>query len=164
MAADNRFLGSANLLGISPAPRGMAQIEVVFDIDHNGILTATAKDLSSQREVKSTFDSPSRLSEEEVASSKRFMAQMISRISVQLSCEEEKQRLENLKSRVASWEQEIQKLIEAHKENLTDNQVSILQAGLRLLGDFSERGTAQEELERIYGNLKDQIEIFRASK
>src|SRR5207237_1436644 len=51
MANDNRLLGTFNLEGIAPAPRGMPQIEVKFDIDANGILNVTAKDLGTQKDA-----------------------------------------------------------------------------------------------------------------
>jgi molecular chaperone DnaK len=161
MAADNRFLGSILLGGISPAPSGIAQIEVSFDIDANGLLTVSAKNLASGQVVKSTFHSPSQLTAEELAHSKKFMAERISRIAAQLSWEEEKGRIEPLKQKVLMWKQDIEDLIEPHKDNLADNQMSILQSGLQLLSDFSERGSSEEELERIYANLKQQIDIFR---
>jgi molecular chaperone DnaK len=164
MAADNHLLGSVFLGGISPAPRGMMKIEVAFEIDANGLLTVSAKDSSSGREVKSTFHSPSRLTAEEVAQSKNFMAQIISKIAVQLSWEVEKERIENLKRSVAIWKRNIEDLIERHKENLTDNQILILQSGVQLLLDFSERGASEEELEKIYASLKQQIDVFKGEK
>ncbi len=66
MAADNRLLGVFQLVGIPPAPRGIPQIEVTFDIDANGILNVQAKDLGTGREQKITITSSSGLSKEEV--------------------------------------------------------------------------------------------------
>jgi molecular chaperone DnaK len=65
MAADNVSLGMFNLTGIPPAPRGVPQIEVAFDIDANGILTVTAKDLGTGKESKITITSSTKLSKEE---------------------------------------------------------------------------------------------------
>jgi molecular chaperone DnaK len=65
MAADNISLGMFHLTGIPPAPRGVPQIEVTFDIDVNGILHVTAKDLATGKEVKTTITSAMRLSKEE---------------------------------------------------------------------------------------------------
>ena len=65
MATDNVSLGMFNLEGIPPAPRGVPQIEVTFDIDANGILNVTAKDLGTSKEAKITITASTKLSKEE---------------------------------------------------------------------------------------------------
>jgi len=66
MAADNKLLGEFNLDGIPPAPRGVPQIEVTFDIDANGIVHVSAKDLGTGKEQKITITASTNLSEEEI--------------------------------------------------------------------------------------------------
>jgi molecular chaperone DnaK len=66
MAAQNRTLGRFDLVGIPPAPRGVPQIEVTFDIDANGIVHVSAKDLGTGKEQKIRIESSSGLSEEEI--------------------------------------------------------------------------------------------------
>jgi len=66
MAQDNRTLGRFDLVGIPPAPRGMPQVEVTFDIDANGIVHVSAKDLATGKEQKIRIESSSGLSKEEV--------------------------------------------------------------------------------------------------
>ena len=66
MAADNRLLGQFNLEGIAPAPRGMPQIEVKFDIDANGILNVSAKDLGTGKEQTVRIEQSSGLSDKEI--------------------------------------------------------------------------------------------------
>ena len=66
MATDNVSLGSFNLTDLPPAPRGIPQIEVKFDIDANGIINVTAKDLGTQKEAKITIESTSKLSKDEI--------------------------------------------------------------------------------------------------
>src|SRR5260370_28797984 len=66
MARDNRLLGVFQLVGIPPAPRGIPQIEVTFDIDANGILNVTAKDRATNNEQKITITSSSGLSKDEI--------------------------------------------------------------------------------------------------
>lgn len=66
MATDNVSLGSFNLTELPPAPRGVPQIEVKFDIDANGIINVTAKDLGTQKEAKITIESSTKLSEDEI--------------------------------------------------------------------------------------------------
>jgi molecular chaperone DnaK len=71
MAADNRLLGQFNLDGIPPAPRGLPQIEVAFDIDANGILNVSAKDLATGKEQKIRIESSSGLSSADVERMRR---------------------------------------------------------------------------------------------
>jgi molecular chaperone DnaK len=66
MASDNKMLGKFDLVGIPAAPRGIPQIEVTFDIDANGIVNVSAKDLGTSKEQKITITSTTNLSEEEV--------------------------------------------------------------------------------------------------
>src|ERR687886_198270 len=66
MAADNRTLGKFHLVGIPPAPRGMPQVEVTFDIDANGIVNVSAKDMGTGREQKITITASSGLSKDEI--------------------------------------------------------------------------------------------------
>jgi molecular chaperone DnaK len=66
MARDNRILGTFNLDGIAPAPRGMPKIDVTFDIDANGILNVSAKDQGSGKENKVTITGSTTLQKEEV--------------------------------------------------------------------------------------------------
>src|SRR5687768_13154245 len=66
MAADNRTLGKFHLVGIPPAPRGMPQVEVAFDIDANGIVNVSAKDMGTGREQKITITASSGLSKDEI--------------------------------------------------------------------------------------------------
>jgi molecular chaperone DnaK len=66
MARDNRTLGRFHLAGLPPAPRGVPQIEVTFDIDANGIVNVSAKDMATQKEQKITITASSGLSKQEV--------------------------------------------------------------------------------------------------
>src|SRR5438874_2467664 len=70
-ARDNRLLGTFNLEGIPPAPRGVPQIEVTFDIDVNGILNVHAKDLGTNKEARITVQNSGGLSKEEIEKMKR---------------------------------------------------------------------------------------------
>jgi len=71
MALDNKTLGRFDLVGIPPAPRGVPQIEVTFDIDANGIVNVSAKDLGTEKEQKITVTGSSNLSEDEIGKLKK---------------------------------------------------------------------------------------------
>ncbi len=66
MAADNKLLGQFSLVGIPPAPRGVPQVEVTFDIDANGIAHVSAKDKGTGREQKVVIQSSGGLSKEQI--------------------------------------------------------------------------------------------------
>ena len=90
MATDNKSLGRFILDGILPAPRGVPQIEVAFDIDANGILNVSAKDKATNREQKITIQAGSGLSKEEVEKLQR---------EAELHASEDKQRREEIETR-----------------------------------------------------------------
>ena len=86
MFNDNKFLGEFNLEGIPPAPRGVPQIEVTFDIDANGILNVSAKDLGTGKEQKITITASTNLSKDEVEKMKQ---------DAEKHAEEDKKKQEN---------------------------------------------------------------------
>jgi molecular chaperone DnaK len=90
LARDNRTLGRFQLVGLPPAPRGVPQIEVTFDIDANGIVNVSAKDLGTQKEQKITITASSGLSKDEVD---RMMREAESH------AEEDKKRREEIEAR-----------------------------------------------------------------
>jgi molecular chaperone DnaK len=90
LARDNRTLGKFNLVGLPPAPRGVPQIEVTFDIDANGIVNVSAKDLGTQKEQKITITASSGLSKDEVDKMMR---------EAESHAEEDKKRREEIEAR-----------------------------------------------------------------
>ena len=90
MSRDNKILGTFRLDGIPPAPRGMPQIEVTFDIDANGILHVSAKDLGTGKEQKITIQGSSGLSKEEVEKMTK---------DAELHAEEDRKRKEGVETR-----------------------------------------------------------------
>jgi molecular chaperone DnaK len=90
MARDNRPLGKFHLTGLPPAPRGVPQIEVTFDIDANGIVNVSAKDMATQKEQKITITSSSGLSKEEVDKMMR---------EAEAHAEEDRKRKEEIETR-----------------------------------------------------------------
>lgn len=90
MARDNKILGTFHLDGIPPAPRGMPQIEVTFDLDANGILNVSAKDLGSGKDQKITITDSSGLSREEIDKMTR---------DAELHAEEDRKRRESVETK-----------------------------------------------------------------
>jgi len=90
MAADNRTLGRFDLIGIPPAPRGIPQIEVSFDIDANGIMHVSAKDLGTGKEQKIKIESSSGLSKEEIEKMKK---------ESEIHAQEDKKKMELIEAR-----------------------------------------------------------------
>lgn len=87
MASDNKALGNFDLVGIPPAPRGVPQIEVTFDIDANGILNVSAKDLGTGKKQEMTISAPNKLDESEVERMKK---------EAEAHAEEDKKRKEEM--------------------------------------------------------------------
>ena len=107
MATDNKLLGQFDLVGIPPAPRGMPQIEVAFDIDANGIVHVSAKDMATQKEQSIKITASSGLSKEEVE-------QLVK--DAEAHSEEDKKRREIVEIR-----NQADSLIYGTEKNLTDH-------------------------------------------
>jgi len=127
MAADNRSIGKFILDGIPPAPRGIPQIEVTFDVDVNGILTVTAKDKATQKSQSIRIEGSIGLSKEEIERMKK---------EAELHAQEDKKK---------------QELTEAR--NLADNLVYTTEKTLREAGDKIS-SEIKKEIEEKVGELK----------
>ncbi len=112
MAADNRLLGQFNLEGLPPAPRGLPQIEVEFDIDADGILQVSAKDLGTGKEQTVRIEQSAGLSEEEIERRRR---------DADVHAEEDKQKrqLAELRNQADSMTWQLEKLIQEHEAKLS---------------------------------------------
>jgi molecular chaperone DnaK len=96
MAADNKLLGQFDLIGIPPAPRGMPQIEVTFDIDANGIVNVHAKDLGTNKEQSIRITASSGLNEEEIKRMVREAEQHAQEDKQKRAAVEARNKLDNL--------------------------------------------------------------------
>lgn len=147
MAADNVSLGSFNLTGIPPAPRGIPQIEVKFDIDANGILNVTAKDLGTQKEAKITIQAGSKLSKEEIEKLRQ---------DAEKFADEDKRKKEtvDLKNEAESFVYTAEKLITQDlKDKLTQEQ------GIKISDAIRE---VKESLDKEPDVLKPKLEALKA--
>jgi molecular chaperone DnaK len=113
MAADNRTLGKFHLVGIPPAPRGVPQIEVTFDIDANGILNVSAKDRATGKEQKITITASTGLNKEEVERMQR---------EAEAHAEEDQRRLAEVeaRNRLDSLIYQTEKLVKENQEKLPE--------------------------------------------
>ena len=137
MAADNVSLGSFNLSGIPPAPRGIPQIEVKFDIDANGILNVTAKDLGTQKEAKITITASTKLSKEEIEKLKK---------DAELYAEQDKKKKEeiDIKNEAEGYVYTTEKLVNQDlKDKITPEQVTKVNNAIKELKDVLEKGSVE---------------------
>ena len=137
MAADNVSLGSFNLSGIPPAPRGIPQIEVKFDIDANGILNVTAKDLGTQKEAKITITASTKLSKEEIDKLQK---------DAELYAEQDKKKKEeiDIKNEAEGYIYTTEKLVNQDlKDKIKPEQVTKVNNAVKELKDVLEKGSVE---------------------
>ena len=123
MARDNRTLGRFHLVGIPPAPRGVPQIEVTFDIDANGILNVAAKDLATAKEQKITISGTGTLVKDEIDRMVR---------EAQAHAEEDKTKREEIEARnlADSRVYQIEKLLDEHKDKVSADDERQIRAAI----------------------------------
>ena len=147
MAADNRLLGEFNLDGIPPAPRGLPQIEVTFDIDKNGILSVKATDKASGKEQSVTIDNSSGLSEEEIERMKK---------DAEAHADEDKRKRElaEARNKASNLAYDTEKLLKEHADKLDEGSKSAIEASIAKVKeaeageDVGQIKSAIEELEQ----------------
>jgi molecular chaperone DnaK len=156
MARDNRTIGKFQLSGIPPAPRGMPQVEVTFDIDANGILHVAARDKTTGKEQKIRIEASSGLSDSDidkmVKDAEKFAA-------------EDKQRREEIdtRNRLDSMTYEVEKNSKEWADRLSAENKSKLESAVErarkaLRGDdIAEIRSAQEELTRVYSEAGSSL-------
>ena len=139
MAANNKSLGIFNLDGIAPAPRGIPQIEVTFDIDANGIVSVSAKDLGTGKEQNITITSSSNMSKEDIEKAVREAEQY---------AEEDKKRKEEVETRnqADSLVYQTDKVLKDLEGKVSEEEINAIKA-------------KQEELRTaLQGGVKTEIE------
>ena len=137
VASGNRSLGKFHLIGIPPAPRGMPQVEVTFDIDANGILNVSAKDKASNKEQKITITASTGLSKEEAERMKREADAHASEDKARLSEVEARNRLDNLVYQT-------EKLVKENREKLAEADVKAAEEADRRSAARSDRRRSRE--------------------
>jgi molecular chaperone DnaK len=146
MARDNRTLGKFHLVGIPPAPRGVPQIEVAFDIDANGIVNVSAKDLATNKEQKITITASSGLSKEEI---EKMTA------DAQAHADEDQKNREKIeaKNKLDSLIYNTEKILKENREKISEAEVSSLDAALSKAKNTLETSSEASELNAAFEEL-----------
>jgi len=135
MARDNRTLGKFHLVGIPPAPRGVPQIEVTFDIDANGIVNVSAKDMGTGKEQKITITSSSGLNKEDIDKMVR---------EAESHADEDRRKREEIEARnkADSMVYQIEKALNENRSKLPESDVKAVEAALADARKALEEGGA----------------------
>jgi molecular chaperone DnaK len=155
-AADNRPLGRFDLVGIPPAPRGMPQIEVTFDIDANGIVHVSAKDLGTGKEQKIQITPSSGLTEEEIK-------RMVSDAEKHRSEDESKKKVVNAKNELDGLTYSVEKTLKENESKVdagakSEVEAAIAQAKTALeSNNFDTMKTALENLQKASNKMAEQL-------
>jgi molecular chaperone DnaK len=138
MAADNKSIGRFHLSGIAPAPRGVPQVEVTFDIDANGIVSVSAKDQATGKEQSIRITNSSGLSKDEID-------RMVKEAAVNASQDEQRRKRVDARNMLDTVVYEAEKMIREHKEALPVALVSRLEAGVSDAKPLLQQDTATTE-------------------
>ncbi|MDO5725294.1 MAG: molecular chaperone DnaK [Tissierellia bacterium] len=141
MARDNTTLGKFQLTGIAPAPRGIPQIEVTFDIDANGIVNVSAKDLGTGKEQSITITSSSNMSEADIEQKVK---------EAEMYAEEDKKRKEEIevKNNADSLIYQSEKTLQDLGDKVTADEKSNVENHIQELKNVMESGTIEEIKEK----------------
>lgn len=137
MAADNKLLGQFDLVGIPPAPRGMPQIEVTFDIDVNGLVNVGAKDKATGKEQQIRIQASGGLSDDDIE-------QMVKDAEANAEADKERKKLVESKNQAESLIHMTEKNLEEYGDKIDDAEKSSIQTALQELKDANEKDDAAE--------------------
>ena len=135
LAADNKILGQFNLEEIPPAPRGMPQIEVTFDIDANGIVSVSAKDKGTGKEQKITIQASGGLSDEDIE-------QMVKDAEDNAESDKERRELIEAKNQAESLIHSTEKSMEDHSDKVDPTTIEAIELAISALKDDLETENA----------------------
>jgi DNA-directed RNA polymerase subunit RPC12/RpoP len=137
MSSDNKSLGKFHLIGIPPAPRGIPQIEVTFDIDANGIVNVSAKDLATGKEQKITIQPSSGVTEQEVG-------QMIEEAAKYEKVDKKKKKLAELRNQADALIYSTEKAIMELEEKLDPKKVRDTKKAVKMVKDMMDEKNIKE--------------------
>ncbi len=151
MATDNRILGEFNLDGIPPAPRGVPQVEVTFDIDKNGILHVKAADKATGKEQSVTIDNSSGLSEDEIS-------KMQKDAEAHADEDKKKRELAQVRNQASTMAYETEKLIKEHADKLDEGSKTALESSIEKVHE-AEKG---EDVDKIKAAIEELTQASHA--
>ncbi len=137
MASDNKILGAFNLENIPPAPRGMPQIEVTFDIDANGIVSVGAKDKGTGKEQQITIQASGGLSDDDIE-------QMVKDAEDNAEADKERRELIEAKNQAESLIHSTEKSVEEHSDKVDPTTVEAIELAIAALKDELETDSADK--------------------
>ncbi|SEV90874.1 molecular chaperone DnaK [Aliiroseovarius sediminilitoris] len=137
MAADNKILGQFNLEDIPPAPRGMPQIEVTFDIDANGIVEVGAKDKGTGKEQKITIQASGGLSDDDIEA-------MVKDAEANAEADKERKELVEAKNQAESLIHSTEKAMEEHNDKVDPTTIEAIELAIAALKDVMEEDNADK--------------------
>ena len=123
LARDNRTLGRFQLVGLPPAPRGVPQVEVAFDIDANGIVNVTAKDMATGKEQKITISGSSGLSKDDVD-------RMVKEAQSHASDDQARRELIDARNQADSLAYQVEKTVNENREKVPVGELSKVEAAI----------------------------------
>ena len=135
MAADNKILGQFNLEDIPPAPRGLPQIDVTFDIDANGIVSVSAKDKGTNKEHKITIQASGGLSDEDIE-------QMVKEAEENAEADKERRELVEAKNQAESLIHGTEKSLQEHSDKVDPSTVEVIELSIKALKETLETENA----------------------
>lgn len=135
MATDNKILGQFNLEDIPPAPRGLPQIEVTFDIDANGIVSVSAKDKGTNKEHRITIQASGGLSDDDIE-------QMVRDAEDNAEADKERKELVEAKNQAESLIHSTEKSLEEHSEKVDPSTVEVIELSIKALQETLETDNA----------------------
>jgi len=147
MAADNKMLGQFNLEDIPPAPRGMPQIEVTFDIDANGIVSVQAKDKGTGKEQKITIQASGGLADDDIE-------KMVKEAEENAEADKARKELVEAKNQAESLIHSTEKSLEEHGEKVDPTTVEAIELAVAALKDELE----SENAEKIKSGIQNVME------
>ena len=137
MASDNKILGQFNMEGIPPAPRGLPQIEVTFDIDANGIVSVGAKDKGTGKEQQITIQASGGLSDEDIEA-------MVRDAEENADADKERRELVEAKNQAESLIHSTEKSMEEHSEKVDPTTIEAIELAIAALKDDLEADNADK--------------------
>ncbi len=161
LARDNRTLGRFHLVGLPSAPRGMPQVEVAFDIDANGIVNVSAKDMATGKEQKITISGSSGLTKAEVD-------RMVKDAQSHAADDQQRREVIDARNQADSLAYSVEKTLAENRDKLSAQDVSRVEAGIANARHATERDDleamkkASDELQRVSHAIAEQL--YKASQ